>query len=258
MKRLVCVVLSALFVLLGATQANLAFAGLTTVTRQSSPQTIGSGSAIVFAALNPATSNLASYTLPAFTLYSSCTENLQIKSAAALPVGATVIPLASAPPAYVVGMVVVRTEITVGTKVLSISGTTIKISSPTIAAMATEDITFMGCPYQQYFSVNNAGTLPVTSIGIAQTVTVPAANTIALQWCSTGWSNETTATCAGTINTIMTTSGATASQYINTLIPIVAGGTVRVRAVTNVSTAATTINVIVSTMLDLTKETQNL
>jgi len=68
----------------------------------------------------------------------------------------------------------------------------------------------------------------------------------------------TTAVCVGVVNTIMTTSGATASQYINTFIPIVAGGTVRVRAVTNVSTASRTINVIVSTSSDLTKETQNL
>ncbi len=258
MKRLVCVVLSALFVLLGATQANLAFAGLVTVASQSTPQTISSGRPVVFPAVNATTSNLSSYTLPTFTTVGGCIEGLRITTSAAVASGVTVIPLSSVPPAYVVGMTAARTGIPSGTKVLSISGSSITISNPTTAVIASgRNVTFTVCPFHQYFSINNAGTLPVSSIGIAQTVTVSSTDTLALQWCSGGWTTESTATCNGTINTIMTTVGSVGSQYVNATIPISAGGTVRVRAFTNISGKTTTINIIMSTALNLSQETLN-
>lgn len=263
MKRLVCAVLSALFVLLGATQANLAFAGLVTIASQSSPQAISSGRPVVFPAASSTTSNLASYTLPTFTAVGSCVSGFTLETSASTPPGSTVIKLTTAPPAYTVGMTAARTGIPSNTKVTAISAVvpySITISNATTATINIgRNVTFTGCPYQQYFSINNTGNMAVTSIGIAQTVTVSSTDTMALQWCTTGWTNEASATCAGSINTIMTTSGTTGSQYVNASIPIAAtNGTARIRAFTNVSGKTTTINIIMSTALNLAQETTHL
>ena len=261
MKRLVCVVLSALFVLLGATQANLAFAGLVTVASQSTPQTISSGRPVVFPSVNATTSNLSSYTLPTFTARGGCVSGFTLVTSGSTPPASTVITLTTAPPAYTVGMTVARTGIPSNTKVTAISIVvpySITISNATTATINIgRNVTFTGCPYQQYFSINNTGNMAVTSIGIAQTVTVSSTDTLALQWCSGGWTTESTATCNGTINTIMTTVGSVGSQYVNATIPISAGGTVRVRAFTNISGKTTTINIIMSTALNLSQETLN-
>ncbi len=249
--------------LLGATQANLAFAGLVTIASQSSPQAISSGRPVVFPAASSTTSNLASYTLPTFTAVGSCESGFTLVTSASTPPGSTVITLTTAPPAYTVGMTAARTGIPSNTKVTAISAVvpySITISNATTATINIgRNVTFTGCPYQRYFSINNTGNMAVTSIGIAQTVTVSSTDTMALQWCTTGWTNEASATCAGSINTIMTTSGTTGSQYVNASIPIAAtNGTARIRAFTNVSGKTTTINIIMSTALNLAQETTHL
>ncbi len=88
--------------------------------------------------------------------------------------------------------------------------------------------------YSEFFSLNNTGTIDVLKVAI--TTSSPS---MTIQSCSGTWS-EAARTCSGTINSITPSA-------VSQALPVAAGGTVRLRAVSSVAGATTTISVAVST-----------
>ena len=106
-----------------------------------------------------------------------------------------------------------------------------------------------------YFTIENSGNIAIQTLAITQTVTVTTTNSIKLQTCnvagagtaSAAW-NENTGTCAGTINTIMTTTSANSPQTVSGYsMPLAIGGDVRVRALSTQTGKTATIAVSVTT-----------
>ena len=127
--------------------------------------------------------------------------------------------------------------------------TTLKFSTPCPGGGVTSS------SLDAYFTIQNSGNTPIQTLSITQTVTVTASNSIKLQTCnvagtgttSAAW-NENTGTCAGTINTIMTTTNTNSPQTVSAYsIPISVGGDVRIRAVSTQAGKTTRISVSAST-----------
>ncbi len=106
-----------------------------------------------------------------------------------------------------------------------------------------------------FFTIENSGSIAIQTLAITQTVTVTTTNSIKLQTCNVGgagtasaaW-NENAGTCAGTINTIMTTTSANSPQTVSGYsMPLSIGGDVRVRALSTQANKTTTISVSVAT-----------
>ena len=129
------------------------------------------------------------------------------------------------------------------------SYTTLKFSTPCPGAGVTST------SLDAYFTIQNSGSMPIQTLSITQTVTVTSSNSIKLQTCNVGgagtaaaaW-NENTGTCAGTLNTVMTTTSANSPQTVSAYsMPISVGGDVRVRALSTQTNRTTRISVSVAT-----------
>ncbi len=267
-KRLACVGLSALLVLLGATQANLAFAGIIEIVYNSaSTQSIQSGTWKVFPATLAATnaptltgSPVGALAVTTFTTLSTCSTNT---TSGLKAIGQTSFVMAGTITALTVGMTISSAVpgIPAGTTILTKNnGTrTITISNAnTIAIASASTFAFGSGPcYQKYFSINNTGTATLSSLGIVQTVTSNATNTVQLQTCSGTWT-ETSGACSASTGTIMTTSGTTGTQYVaGAAIGVPSGtlvtpGTRRMRALSTQGGITTTINIVVTSSSNIT------
>ena len=129
------------------------------------------------------------------------------------------------------------------------SYTTLKFSTPCPGGGTTSS------SLDAYFTVQNSGNVDIQTLSITQTVTVTSSNSIKLQTCNIGgagtasaaW-NENTGTCAGTINTIMTTTSSNSPQTVSGYsMPLIVGADVRIRAL---STQALKTSVISITILN--------
>ncbi len=255
-KRLACVGLSALVVLLGVTQANLAFAGTEALAYNSAAtQSITSGTWKVFPATLATTGTPAGQlAVTTFTTLSTCSTNT---TSGVKAIGSTSFIMASSINALTVGMVISSAVpgIPAGTTILTKNnGTrTITISNASTVAIANGSTFAFGTGpcYQKFFSINNTGTAALTSLGIVQLVTSNATNTVAIQTCAGTWT-ETSGACSSGLATVMTTSGTTGTQYVaGAAIGVPSGtvptpGTKRIRALSTQGGITTTINIVVT------------
>lgn len=117
--------------------------------------------------------------------------------------------------------------------------------------------TINGC-FSGYFSVNNNGSIALEKINITQTTNTTTGRYMKLQSCdqagvgsAAGTWNESSNTCSGTINTIMSTIGAGAGNnspqtVTNYLLPIPSQTSIRLRALTVQTGATYTISISVT------------
>ena len=96
--------------------------------------------------------------------------------------------------------------------------------------------------YNEFFSVNNTGTVDVAKVALTE-----SSGTVVIQSCNTGgvgtpyaaW-DEGARTCGGVINTVVT-------DGLSHTLSVLAGGTVRLRALSSSGNTSTSISVSVST-----------
>lgn len=125
---------------------------------------------------------------------------------------------------------------------------TLKTGNPSAISGTIFTFTVAGC-FSSFFSMNNNGSTDILTISITQTTNVSGGATMKFQSCNVSgvgsaniaW-NETTNTCPGTVNTILTTVGSgsgtnapqTATQFS---LPIQAQTLIRLRALATTSGA---------------------
>jgi len=117
--------------------------------------------------------------------------------------------------------------------------------------------------YESFFSVNNLGSLNVSSINFQQTITSTSGGSMSILSCNTGgvgtssalW-NESTGLCAGTMNTILiTTRGALLASATSSItgysLPITSGQSRRLKIVSSQASRSSSISVSISVSLNL-------
>ena len=261
-RKVISVGLTALLVLLGATQATQALASITALSYNSaSTQSVSSGNWTGFPATLATTGTPAgALAVTTFaTLSSGCISNT---TSGIKAIGSTSFVMASSVNTLSTGMVISAAVpgIPAATTILTINtGTrTITISNASTVSIASASTFVFGSGpcYQKFFSVNNTGTSTLNTVGIVQTVTSNATNNVAIQTCSGTWT-ETTGACSATITTIMTTTGTTGTQYVaGAAISVPSGtvpapGTKRIRALSTQGGITTTINIVVRSSTDV-------
>ena len=137
------------------------------------------------------------------------------------------------------------------------STVSLKTGNPVAPIGTVFTFTINGC-FSGYFSVNNNGSLALEKINITQTTNTTTGRSMQLQSCNqagvgsaAGTWNESSNTCSGTINTIMSTIGAGAGNnspqtVTNYLLPIPAQTSIRLRALTVQTGATYTISISVT------------
>jgi hypothetical protein len=133
---------------------------------------------------------------------------------------------------------------------------TLKTGNPSAMSGTIFTFTVAGC-FSSFFSINNNGSTDILTISITQTTNVSGGATMKFQSCNVSgvgsaniaW-NETTNTCPGTVNTILTTVGSgsgTNTPQIATQfsLPIQAQTLIRLRALATSSGANYTVSLTV-------------
>lgn len=142
-----------------------------------------------------------------------------------------------------VGMIISGpTGIVTGTKITAISLNVITITPATISRINSgTSLDFSGC-YQQYFNVNNLGSIALSSFQISQAVDTVSPDSVTLQSCAGTW-NEATGACSGAItNIVVTNIGTSAFTTVSGALSA-STGTVRLRALCNTSLKTSTISI---------------
>lgn len=249
-RRFMGIALTALLVLIGAVQATHALASVTAISyNNASAQAITAGNWKVVAAADTVTSTAAAY-IATSANFTSYTGSCGIQSLAATFVSAASTATMASTATLVTGMTITGTGIRTGaaTTITVTNATTLTLSRTT-NAVSSGSYTFTDTTCrQEFFSVNNFGTITATTIGIGQTVTATLGNSVELESCSTTW-NETTGACtaAGTINIFLTTRGVSPTGYNpNSGLSIASGGTKRIRAITTQTGIQSTITVVIN------------
>ena len=136
----------------------------------------------------------------------------------------------------------------------SVSGTTLTFTSSQNVCTTT---------YESFFSVNNVGSLNVSSINFQQTITSTSGGSMSILSCNIGgvgtssaiW-NESTGLCAGTMNTILlTTRGASLASATSSItgysLPINSGQSRRLKIISSQASRSSSISVSISVSLNL-------
>ena len=257
-KRLACIGLSALFVLLGATQANLAFAGFSSIAHNGiSTQNLSSKPVPVQLTANATTtpSNTQLTLGSGGWVTPSSVSTCNTKSVTAtLTSGRTNITLTIGTTAhFITGMKITGTGIAANTTLTSFSSTTVARLSVNATASGSSVLTLiMPTCSQQFFYINNSGSTAVTTLGLVQKTdsTVISATTgtnyVDLQTCSGTWTTAT-GVCSGTTATFMTTQGPTTSPLTPVTVSVGANGSTQIRALATQTVRTCNINIIIQT-----------
>lgn len=210
---------------------------------------VAAGTAGVVAGLTSGATATGALTLSAITT-SSCAAST---TATAKVTSSTSITVASVSGISIGNLITAATGISAGTRVTNISGTTLTLSA-SISVAKDSAVNFSGC-FQQFFSVNNIGTIGLLSFTISQTSSSTSPTGISVQSCSGTWLEGSSSTCSlGSISTLFTNSaGASATSSYVTLSGTFPTGAQarRLRVVCDRSGQSTLINVRVSTATNL-------
>ena len=143
--------------------------------------------------------------------------------------------------------------ISASTRVTGITGLTITLSA-NVTLAKNDPVAFQGC-FQQFFSVNNIGSIALVAFSVSQTSASASPTGISIQKCSGTWVGGSIATCSGgSITTLFTNSdgGSATSAFTSISGTFPTGAEAKqLRAVCDRSGQTTQINVRVSTGTDL-------
>ena len=139
------------------------------------------------------------------------------------------------------------------TRVTGITGLTLTLSA-NVTLAKNDPVAFQGC-FQQFFSVNNIGSIALLAFSISQTSASASPTGISIQRCSGTWMGGSSAMCSGgTISTLFTNfAGPLATSAFTSISGTFPTGAQakQLRAVCDRSGQTTQINVRVSTATDL-------
>ena len=256
-KRLACIGLSALFVLLGATQANLAFAGFSSIAHNGiSTQNLSSkpvpAQLTANATTTPSNTQLTlgsgGWGTPTLT-----TCNTEIVTATLANLSKNITLTIGTTAHFIAGMKITGTGIATNTTLTSFSTTTAARLSANATASGSSVLTLiMPTCSQQFFYINNSGSTAVTTLGLVQKTdsTVISATTgtnyVDLQTCSGIWTTAS-GVCSGTTATFMTTQGPTTSPLTPVTVSVGANGNIQIRALATQTLRTCNINIIIQT-----------
>ena len=222
------------------------------VTARAVPTSISvtAGTAQVVAGLTSGATATGTFTLSGITT-SSCSASTQV-SAKATNTSSIKVDISSG---ISVGNLITAAGggVPSNTRVTGITGLTLTLSA-NVTLAKNDPVAFQGC-FQQFFSVNNIGSIALVAFSISQTSASASPSEISIQDCSGTWVGGSSATCSGgTISTLFTNSaGVSATSSFTSISGTFPTGAQakQLRAVCNRSGQTTQINVRVSTATDL-------
>jgi len=210
---------------------------------------VTAGTAKVVAGLTSGATATGTLTLSAITT-SSCSASTTVTAKAT---STTSIKVSSSSGISVGNLITAASGISAGTRVTVISGTDLTLSANVTLAKDSL-VNFQGC-FQQFFSVNNIGSIALVAFSISQTSASASPTGISIQRCSGTWMGESSAMCSGgTISTLFTNfAGPLATSAFTSISGTFPTGAQakQLRAVCDRSGQTTQINVRVSTATDL-------